>query len=551
VLIKLVAPPLLHWPRPTWTPWQELRVPVVRYTLNVVADHPQPGPLVAVGPKIKATAPQITNGPLSDPRLRPLLESASWSVIGLWIVGTASLGVWQLERVLRFRRGLCAGSPAPDWLVGEAERIATQLGVRVPDLLTVPTSTTPMLWFLGRPKLLLPAQLVDTLGVPGWKGILAHELAHVRRRDHWIRRIELLAGLLWWWNPLYWLTRRRLAAESELACDAWVVRIFPQGRVAYAEALLHVCRLLSPAKPPLAALGAGSAGSFLERRVTLILRNQVSFPASAPVLIGAGILALLALPCWSASTSPADDRCTGDAACVTDDNKSDLTPADAVRGDDRTPLHSDDPRGAQHADARPAADPDPSGHRSNRTTQQSADAAESDWRPRKDAPDRRDDDAECIDRDDSSGDDWTDSNRRRTTPSLTAANSTAESRASAPLRSPPVALRMRTQARTPRRKRLTPTPDVQGDSAVIRDSVRDVSADRRHPAAANARRYDNKPGAEDSERRPHRTSDRVQIDPQERAQRIKQLRALIDLLDQQLKSLEAEAGGDESKRSAK
>jgi beta-lactamase regulating signal transducer with metallopeptidase domain len=64
------------------------------------------------------------------------------------------------------------------------------------------------------------------------------------RRDHWVRRLELAAGLFWWWNPLYWLTRGRLDVEAEFACDEWAVRVFPEGRLAYAESLLQVCRSL-------------------------------------------------------------------------------------------------------------------------------------------------------------------------------------------------------------------------------------------------------------------------------------------------------------------
>ena len=53
--------------------------------------------------------------------------------------------------------------PAPDWLVEEAERLGDRLGVRVPELLAVPGLGTPMLWCLGRPKLLLPCHMIKSL----------------------------------------------------------------------------------------------------------------------------------------------------------------------------------------------------------------------------------------------------------------------------------------------------------------------------------------------------------------------------------------------------
>jgi hypothetical protein len=188
-----------------------------------------------------------------------------------------------------------------------------------------------MLWFLGRPRLLLPARLIGTLNAESWRSILAHELAHIRRRDHWLRRIELAAGLFWWWNPLYWLTKRRLEAEAELACDEWAVRVFPEERVAYAEALLEICRSLSPPVSPAPALGVAGTGRFLERRVTMILRDLTPSRAPTSVLLGAAVLSLVAMPCWSPSGAAAPShaalasiaRPTEFVAVVQDDDDDD------------------------------------------------------------------------------------------------------------------------------------------------------------------------------------------------------------------------------------
>ena len=189
--------------------------------------------------------------------------------------------------------------PAPEDLVEEAERIGRCLGVRVPELLVVPDLRTPLLWCLGRPKLLLPAQLVKTLDLDRWRGILTHELAHIRRGDHWVSRLELAAGLIWWWNPVYWLARTRLDAEAELACDAWVVSTLPKDRLAYAEALFDIFSTLSMARAPAPALGAAGSGRFFERRLTMILHGHVSCRLSPLALLAACLLVLFALPSWS------------------------------------------------------------------------------------------------------------------------------------------------------------------------------------------------------------------------------------------------------------
>ena len=142
---------------------------------------------------------------------------------------------------------------------------------------------------------------MKTLPLDRWRGILTHELAHLRRRDQWVSRLELAAGLIWWWNPLYWLTRARLDAEAELACDAWVVWALPKDRLTYAEVLFDICSTLSLAKPMAPALGVAGSGRFFERRLTMILHNHVPCRLSPLGFAAACLLVLLALPTWSAA----------------------------------------------------------------------------------------------------------------------------------------------------------------------------------------------------------------------------------------------------------
>ena len=177
--------------------------------------------------------------------------------------------------------------------------MGARLGVRVPEILAVPHVATPMLWCLGRPKLLVPGRLIKSIEAARWRGILAHELAHLCRGDHWVGRLELVAGLFWWWNPLYWLTCRRLDAEAELACDAWVVWALPDDRLTYAEVLFQICSEFSRASSAAPALGVAGSGRFFERRLTMILRDRRLLPCLAAVLLAACLLALLALPSWT------------------------------------------------------------------------------------------------------------------------------------------------------------------------------------------------------------------------------------------------------------
>jgi hypothetical protein len=249
-------------------------------------------------------------------------------------VGGLALALVQGSRIVRFQKRLREAVPAPTWLVDEADQVGARLGVRVPEILAVPSLGTPMIWCLGQPKLLIPCRLIKSIEVTRWRGILAHELAHLARGDHWVGRLELLASFLWWWNPLYWLTRRRLDAEAELACDAWVVWALPEDRLTYAQVLLQICSDVTLAPKLAPALGVAGSGRFFERRLTMILRDRVSCRTSPLVLLAAALLALLALPSWTLARPTAirlPDR--GEPAASLD-LLSDDPPASQVSDDD-------------------------------------------------------------------------------------------------------------------------------------------------------------------------------------------------------------------------
>ena len=79
------------------------------------------------------------------------------------------------------------------------------------------------------------------------KTVIVHELAHLRRRDHWVGWLQLAGECIFWWNPLFWFVRRQIRFQAELSCDAWVMRLLPEARRAYAEALIEVTALISRA----------------------------------------------------------------------------------------------------------------------------------------------------------------------------------------------------------------------------------------------------------------------------------------------------------------
>jgi len=140
--------------------------------------------------------------------------------------------------------------------------------------------------------------------------VLIHELAHIKRRDHLIRWVEVFTMCVWFWNPLFWIVRRQLLVNAELACDAWVVAVLPEHRQSYANALVDVTEFASNAVAPIGALGMGgrSLKKHLQRRLTMIMQGTSKPQISRLALAGTLILGLFALPGWSQQASELPEK---------------------------------------------------------------------------------------------------------------------------------------------------------------------------------------------------------------------------------------------------
>jgi beta-lactamase regulating signal transducer with metallopeptidase domain len=314
VLLKLLTPPLMAWPWPTPEPRadESPRAPPAELP---VADPPDeavtvwlPPESFVVEPASPPEPPAVELAPLAPvtPRSRAALAPLA---VDVWAIGAALMAVVQLARIVRFRRQVSQGKPAPEALTAAVADVAVRLGVRPPPVVVVPFLASPVVWGLGRARLLWPTALLGRLPPEGERAAITHELAHLRRRDHWVGWLQLAASCVWWWSPLFWIVRRQLGRAAELACDAWVIETLPKARRAYAEALLAVCELASRRAAPEPALGMGGVRQEIERRLTMILRESV--PSRAPVraLFGVVLLALIALPGFSGGQdSPAVGR---------------------------------------------------------------------------------------------------------------------------------------------------------------------------------------------------------------------------------------------------
>ena len=225
------------------------------------------------------------------------------AAFSLWFVGALAWGAVVVTGAVRFRRLIHAARPASAELTGRTSDVAAKLGLRsLPKISLVQARVPPMLWasLVGRPRLILPEELWARFDPTQQDAVLAHELAHWKRRDHWVRRLEAVVLGLYWWYPVAWWARRQLEQAEEECCDAWVVWSLPAAANAYAEALVTTTAFLSGHRNSL-PLGASGAGRTLplKRRLNMILRDRLagSVAHTAPrVILVFGILALPFLP---------------------------------------------------------------------------------------------------------------------------------------------------------------------------------------------------------------------------------------------------------------
>lgn len=167
----------------------------------------------------------------------------------LWFFGVAALLGWSAVSYLRLRR-----------------RVAT--AVRLEDNLYQSEAVlSPFVLGLVHPRMYLPFYLdQDTM-----EHVVAHERAHIQRRDHWWKLLAFVLLSVYWFNPLLWLAYLLLCRDIELTCDAKVVRgMEPQQRADYSQALLSC----SVRRPAIAAcpLAFGEVG--VKQRVKSVLRYR-------------------------------------------------------------------------------------------------------------------------------------------------------------------------------------------------------------------------------------------------------------------------------------
>jgi beta-lactamase regulating signal transducer with metallopeptidase domain len=327
VLIKLVTPPLIpvnidtrDWdsrPEPI-VPKEDKaeRIPLESLTTEQIALLLRLNEEVTKSESLAAPAPAKSVEPVGP-------EDWHRGLRPIWIGGSLLWLGLTCYSVLRFQGLLRSSRLAPDWLQNEARHLASRLGLtRCPQVWIVPGAVSPMIWSVGgAPRLLFPSGLLNRLGTDQREALVLHELAHVRRRDHWVRLLEIAVSALYWWHPLVWLARHQLREAEEQCCDAWVVWALAGEGQPYARALLEAVAFVSRTRCPLPAAASGVGHvSHLRRRLTMIMQGNTPRSLSALGWVMVLTVGLCLLPLAARSqTAPGSEDDQEEAQVVQDD----------------------------------------------------------------------------------------------------------------------------------------------------------------------------------------------------------------------------------------
>ncbi len=177
-------------------------------------------------PEIDAADEQAGFAPVA----LPLASDAIFAGLALWLSGTLLLlarVLFQAAGLLRLRRRLVReGAPAGADLQRAMQTLAREMQVRLPTLRVLSGLSSPLVL----PDAVLLPRWAEGLDALQQRAMLAHELAHLRRRDPLWRPLQRLALVPLFFHPLAWHALRRLETLAETLCDAAAVERSGSGR---------------------------------------------------------------------------------------------------------------------------------------------------------------------------------------------------------------------------------------------------------------------------------------------------------------------------------
>ncbi len=231
-------------------------------------------------------------------------------IVTVWIIGVIVLLLKLLGGLAYLQRQKHVGvTPLPEKWQRRVQEIGQSIGMDRPvRLMESVLAKAPSVIGHFKPVILLPLGVMTGLTEQQVEAILAHELAHIMRRDYLVNMLQSVVDVIFFYNPAVWWISATIRAEREHYCDDVAVSLTVDSMV-LAKALASVCEI-ADGTTNLAVAASGQKG-FLMRRIRRILLGKTDNPTSAQGLVAAGIVVagiFAVLVGADAATHPAEEE---------------------------------------------------------------------------------------------------------------------------------------------------------------------------------------------------------------------------------------------------
>lgn len=229
----------------------------------------------------------------------PQQKSKDWDWPAMLMVGSLAVSVCLASlSFIRYRRLLnviANAEPAPKHVVEKSDEIARSMRLKLmPDVKLIEGLPTPsVIGGVSRATILLPRRLIAEIDEVALACVLTHEIAHLKRRDHWFNLTAAIVLYLFWWNPIAWWAWHEMRNCQEACCDATALAGSQLSRRRYAETLLRVLESWNQHQPDhLSALIGFGQQTSLTRRFEMIANPSIRQSTSLITTVGLIVLGL-------------------------------------------------------------------------------------------------------------------------------------------------------------------------------------------------------------------------------------------------------------------
>ena len=200
----------------------------------------------------------------------------------VWLIGLGAMLLYALVSYLRLRRRVSVSLPIQDHIY------------------LCDAISSPFILGVVKPRIYLPSGLDEVQR----QNVLAHEQAHLARRDHWWKPLGFALLAVYWFNPVLWLAYTLLCRDIELACDERVIRTMDESAVKTYSTVLLACSM--PRKAVITCpLAFGEVG--VKERV----RNALHYKKPAFWVVAASVAVCVVVAVCFLTDPPTDTDAAG------------------------------------------------------------------------------------------------------------------------------------------------------------------------------------------------------------------------------------------------